>query len=285
MNQDYRNISTKKVVKKGIIYFFLGAFTLIQLFPFYWLVTFSFKSNTEIFDSHNLAGLPKVWRLENYSDALLGGGILTYFLNSVFYSVVTVIVSTILAAMAAYAIIRMNWKLKGIAAMVFTLGIMIPVQATLLPLFQALDRLELRQGYLGLLLPYIAFAMPMSIMILSGFYRSVPREIEEAACIDGCGIYAMFFRIILPIVRPGIATASIFAFLNTWNELLFANTFVDKQELKTLPVGIMSFVGEHSTNWGVIGAGMVVATLPTVVIYFLLSKQVQESLTIGAVKG
>lgn len=285
MNQDYRNISTKKVVKKGIIYFFLGAFTLIQLFPFYWLGTFSFKSNTEIFDSHNLAGLPKVWRLENYSDALLGGGILTYFLNSVFYSVVTVIVSTILAAMAAYAIIRMNWKLKGIAAMVFTLGIMIPVQATLLPLFQALDRLELRQGYLGLLLPYIAFAMPMSIMILSGFYRSVPREIEEAACIDGCGIYAMFFRIILPIVRPGIATASIFAFLNTWNELLFANTFVDKQELKTLPVGIMSFVGEHSTNWGVIGAGMVVATLPTVVIYFLLSKQVQESLTIGAVKG
>lgn len=169
--------------------------------------------------------------------------------------------------------------------MIFTLGIMIPVQATLLPLFQALDRMELRQGYLGLLLPYIAFAMPMSIMILSGFYRSVPREIEEAACIDGCGIYAMFFRIILPIVRPGIATASIFAFLNTWNELLFANTFVDKQELKTLPVGIMSFVGEHSTNWGVIGAGMVVATLPTVVIYFLLSKQVQESLTIGAVKG
>ena len=248
-------------------------------------MTFSFKSNTEIFDSHNLAGLPKVWRLENYTDALLGGGILTYFLNSVFYSAVTVAVSTILAAMAAYAIIRMNWKFKGIAAMIFTLGIMIPVQATLLPLFQALDRMELRQGYLGLLLPYIAFAMPMSIMILSGFYRSVPREIEEAACIDGCGIYAMFFRIILPIVRPGIATASIFAFLNTWNELLFANTFVDKQELKTLPVGIMSFVGEHSTNWGVIGAGMVVATLPTVVIYFLLSKQVQESLTIGAVKG
>ncbi len=284
MNQD-KSISMKKTAKKGIIYFFLGAFTLIQLFPFYWLVTFSFKSNTEIFDSHNLAGLPRVWRLENYTDALLGGGILTYFLNSVFYSVVTVAVSTILAAMAAYAIIRMSWKLKGIASMIFTLGIMIPVQATLLPLFQALDRMGLRQGYLGLLLPYIAFAMPMSIMILSGFYRSVPREIEEAACIDGCGIYAMFFRIILPIVRPGIATASIFAFLNTWNELLFANTFVDKQELKTLPVGIMSFVGEHSTNWGVIGAGMVVATLPTVVIYFLLSKQVQESLTIGAVKG
>ena len=190
MNQD-KSISMKKTAKKGIIYFFLGAFTLIQLFPFYWLVTFSFKSNTEIFDSHNLAGLPRVWRLENYTDALLGGGILTYFLNSVFYSVVTVAVSTILAAMAAYAIIRMSWKLKGIASMIFTLGIMIPVQATLLPLFQALDRMGLRQGYLGLLLPYIAFAMPMSIMILSGFYRSVPREIEEAACMRNlCHVFS-----------------------------------------------------------------------------------------------
>lgn len=276
---------TKAITKKGIIYLFLGLFTVIQIFPFYWLVTFSFKSNSEIFDSNNLAGLPKTWRFENYSDALMNGGILTYFFNSVFYSVVTVVVSTLLAAMAAYAIHRMNWKLKGIASMIFTLGIMIPVQAALLPLFQALDMLELRQGYLGLLLPYIAFAMPMSIMILGGFYRSIPREIEEAACIDGCGIYSLFFRIIIPIIRPGIATASIFAFLNTWNELLFANTFVDNQELKTLPVGIMSFVGEHSTNWGVIGAGMVVATLPTVLIYFMLSKQVQESLTIGAVKG
>ena len=101
----------------------------------------------------------------------------------------------------------------------------------------------------------------------------------------GCNIFNMFFRIILPMIRPAIATSCIFAFLNTWNELLFANTFVDSSQYKTLPVGIMSFVGEHSTNWGIIGAGMVIATLPTVVIYLLLSKQVQESFTVGAVKG
>lgn len=277
-------ISAMKI-KKTLIYLFLAVFTFIQIFPFYWLVTFSFKSNTEIFDSNNLVGLPKVWQLENFSKALMGGEILRYLLNSVFYAAVTVVVSTLLASMVAYAINRMYWKAKGIVAAIFSLGIMIPVQATLLPLFQGLDRLGIRGGYLGLMLPYITFAMPMTVMILGGFFKALPREIEEAACIDGCNIFNMFFKIILPMIRPGIATSCIFAFLNTWNELLFANTFVDDAKYKTLPVGIMSFVGEHSTNWGIIGAGMVIATLPTVLIYLLLSKQVQESFTVGAVKG
>lgn len=277
-------ISAMKI-KKTLIYLFLAVFTFIQIFPFYWLVTFSFKSNTEIFDSNNLVGLPKVWHLENFSKALMGGEILRYLLNSVFYAAVTVVVSTLLASMVAYAINRMYWKAKGIVAAIFSLGIMIPIQATLLPLFQGLDRLGIRGGYLGLMLPYITFAMPMTVMILGGFFKALPREIEEAACIDGCNIFNMFFRIIFPMIRPGIATSCIFAFLNTWNELLFANTFVDDAKYKTLPVGIMSFVGEHSTNWGIIGAGMVIATLPTVLIYLLLSKQVQESFTVGAVKG
>ena len=277
-------ISAMKI-KKTLIYLFLAVFTFIQIFTFYWLVTFSFKSNTEIFDSNNLVGLPKVWHLENFSKALMGGEILRYLLNSVFYAAVTVVVSTLLASMVAYAINRMYWKAKGIVAAIFSLGIMIPVQATLLPLFQGLDRLGIRGGYLGLMLPYITFAMPMTVMILGGFFKALPREIEEAACIDGCNIFNMFFRIIFPMIRPGIATSCIFAFLNTWNELLFANTFVDDAKYKTLPVGIMSFVGEHSTNWGIIGAGMVIATLPTVLIYLLLSKQVQESFTVGAVKG
>ena len=278
------NMSAMKL-KKTLIYLFLAVFTFIQIFPFYWLVTFSFKSNTEIFDSNNLVGLPKVWHLENFSKALMGGEILRYLLNSVFYAAVTVVVSTLLASMVAYAINRMYWKAKGIVAAIFSLGIMIPVQATLLPLFQGLDRLGIRGGYLGLMLPYITFAMPMTVMILGGFFKALPREIEEAACIDGCNIFNMFFKIILPMIRPGIATSCIFAFLNTWNELLFANTFVDDAKYKTLPVVIMSFVGEHSTNWGIIGAGMVIATLPTVLIYLLLSKQVQESFTVGAVKG
>lgn len=273
-----------KNIKKKLKFVVLSLIALTQLFPLYWLITFSLKGNVEIFGD-NVIGLPKVWRWENYVTALTDGGILRYFFNSVLYAAVTVLVAGLLSAMAAYAISRMEWKLKGLVFSVFTLGIMIPTQATLLPLFQIMDKLGLKGGYLGLMIPYIAFALPMSVMIMSGFYKGIPKEIEEAACIDGAGIFRCFKSIIIPIVKPALATASIYTFLGTWNELMFANTLIDDSKFRTLPVGVMSFAGQYSTDWGLIGAGMVIATLPTIVIYFLLSNQVQESLVAGAVKG
>ncbi len=274
----------KKDILRGIRSAALILMAAFQLFPLYWLITFSLKSNAEIF-GENIIGLPETWRFENYVTAFTKTSLLGYFLNSVLYSGVTVIVAGILSAMAAYALTRMFWKWKTQVFTFFVIGIMIPAQAALLPLFQVLDRLGLKGGYLGLLIPYIAGGIPMSIMIMSGFFRSIPREIEEAGCIDGCGIFRCFWTIILPIIKPAIATASIFTFLGTWNELMFANTFVDSDRYRTLPVGIMSLAGQYSTDWGLIGAGMVIATLPTIIIYFLLSKQVQESLLVGAVKG
>lgn len=275
---------SRKNLWKSIKLVILILIAVTQIFPLYWLITFSLKGNNEIF-GENVIGLPHEWRFQNYTRALTDGGILRYFLNSVFYSAVTVIVVGLLTAMAAYAIARMTWKLKGIAFTLFTIGIMIPSQAALLPLFQIMDKLGLKGGYLGLLIPYIAFGIPMSVMILTGFYKGIPKEMEEAAYMDGCGIFKCFLTIMLPMVKPAIATASIFTFLGTWNELMFANTLVDKSDYRTLPVGIMSFAGQYSTDWGLIGAGMVIATLPTILIYFLLSNQVQESLVAGAVKG
>lgn len=273
-----------KKVGKGIQFGVLSLVAVFQLFPLYWLIMFSLKSNEEIF-GENVIGFPRSWRFVNYQTALGDGGILRYFLNSVFYSAATVIIVGLLTAMAAYAIARMKWKLKGVALGIFTIGIMVPSQATLLPLFQVMNKTGLKGGYLGLLIPYVAFGIPMSIMILESYYRGIPKEMEEAAYIDGCGIFRCFATIILPIVRPAIATASIFTFLGTWNELMFANTLVDKADYRTLPVGIMSFAGQYSTDWGLIGAGMVIATLPTILIYFMLSNQVQQSLVAGAVKG
>lgn len=275
---------TKKKIFDIVRTVILMLIAIGQLFPLYWLITYSLKGNVEIFGD-NIIGLPRDWRWDNYVTAFTGTSLVRYFLNSVFYSFFTVMIAGLLAAMAAYAIARMDWKLKNTTFAVFALGIMIPAQAALLPLFQILDKTGLKGGYLGLLIPYIAGAIPMSVMILVGFYRGIPREIEEAACIDGCGIGRCFVSIILPIVRPAIATASIFTFINTWNELMLANTFVDSEKYRTLPVGIMSFAGQYSTDWGLIGAGMVIATLPTILIYFLLSNQVQESLVAGAVKG
>lgn len=275
--------ATEKI-KKVIVYTLLILFAIVQLFPLYWLITYSLKSNIEIFGD-NIIGLPKNFRWDNYTRALTEGNVLRYFFNSVIYSFVTVVISGLLSAMAAYGITRMKWKLKGTTFTVFSLGIMVPTQAALLPLFQVMDKLGLKGGYLGLLIPYIAFSLPMSILILSGFYKNIPKEIEEAAYIDGCGVLRCFGMIILPIIKPALATASIFTFLNTWNELMFANTLVDNQLYRPLSVGIMSFAGQYTTEWGLIGAGMVIATLPTIIIYFFLSNQVQESLVMGAVKG
>lgn len=271
-------------IKKGLLTTILSIIAVIQLFPLYWLFVFSLKDNVENLGA-NVMGLPRIWRWENYVQALTSSDIPRYFMNSVIYSGVAVFMSGLLAAMAGYGIVRMKWKLSGVALGIFTIGIMVPTHAALLPLFQVLDFLGLKGGYIGLMLPYVAFSIPMSVMILSSFYKSIPREIEEAAYIDGCGIVKTFAVIIFPNVKPAIATVSIFTFLGTWNELLFANTLIDNGLYKTLSVGIMSFVGQYSTQWGLIGAGMVIATLPTIFIYFMLSNQVQQSLIAGAVKG
>ncbi len=273
-----------KIKKSAVaLHTLLFGVALIQLYPLIWMILFSLKDNTENFYT-NIMGLPQIWRWENYINAF-SGDLSMYFLNSVFYTAATIIVSGILSAMAAYAITRMKWKFNNFTLALFLLGIMVPIHAALLPLYIVLDKIGIMDSYWALLIPYIAFAIPMNIFILTGFLRSIPRELEEAAFIDGCGIYMMFFRIILPIIKPALATISIFTFLGTWNELMFANTFVNSSQYRTLTVGIMSFAGQYSTDWGLIGAGMVIATLPTILIYFLLSKQVQDSLTAGAVKG
>ncbi len=273
-----------KKLKKNILFAILLMIAFLQIFPLYWLITFSLKSNSEIF-GENVMGLPKYWRFVNYTTALNDGGIIRYFINSVIYSGLTVIIVGIVTAMAAYAIARMKWKQKDLVFSVFALGIMVPTQAALLPLFQVLDKIGLKGGYLGLLIPYIAFGIPMSVMILTGFYKGIPREMEEAAYMDGCGIMKCFITIMMPMIKPSLATASIFTFLGSWNELMFANTLVDSDKFRTLPVGIMSFAGQYTTDWGLVGAGMVIATLPTIVVYFFFSNQVQESLIAGAVKG
>ena len=164
-------------------------------------------------------------------------------------------------------------------------GMMVPIHAVLLPLFLVLSKMKLLNTYWALIIPYVAFGLPLAVYLFSSFMVSIPKEMEEAAAIDGCDIYKLFFRVMLPLIRPAIATVSIFTFISSWNELMFAVTFINKSEYKTLTVGIMSMVGAYTTKWGEIGAGLMIATVPTVVIYLLLSDQVQNSLVAGAVKG
>lgn len=276
----------KKYLEKGKWYQYLILFAIafIQIYPLFWLLTFSLKTNQEIFGANPMA-LPEQLRWSNYETVLFDGNILRYLLNSVIVTGVVIAISSLISAMAAYAIARMRWKWSDRVLMIFLLGLMIPMQATLLPLFLFLKRTGIYNTYWALILPYIGFAIPMAIYILVGFFRTIPWEMEESAFIDGANLFQIFRFIMIPLIKPAIATVSIFTYLSCWNELMFAITFISKQEFKTLTVGIMGMVGMYATRWGELGAGLVVATLPTLVIYILMSKQVEKSFTAGAVKG
>ncbi|WP_069999219.1 carbohydrate ABC transporter permease [Cellulosilyticum sp. I15G10I2] len=284
MNGISASLFNKRDIKKIPLQIFLVLFAVIQIYPLIWLILFSFKDNNEIFGG-NVAGLPEIWRIQNYGSAISQANVMKYFVNSVFVTTVTIVLVVLLASMTAYAIYRMKWKLSNITLMIILLGLMIPIHAALLPLFMVLKNLKLLNTFWALIIPYTAFGIPMAIFILGSFLSGIPKELEEAAAIDGCSIYRIFSSVILPLIKPAIATVSIFTYLSTWNELMFAVTFINKKEFKTLTVGIMSMVGNYVTKWGEIGAGLVIATFPTILIYILLSEQVQNSLTAGAVKG
>jgi len=280
-----RKITAKKIVK-AITVFFLTLFAGVQLFPLYWLVMFSLKSNTDILMSDNILGWPQVFQWKHYVTVLTKSTIPLYILNSVIYSGVTVLVTGLLTAMAAYAITRLRWKYSNTVFMVFVIGIMIPVHAALWPLYQVLQVTGLRDvPYVGLIIVYIAFAIPMSVMILASFYKAIPLELEEAAFIDGCSVYGCFWRIMVPLIMPALATASIFTVMGTWNDLLLVQTYVDFNKLKTITVGVLDFVGQHSRSLGLIGTGLVTATVPVIVIYIIFSEKIQQSLLQGAIKG
>lgn len=285
--ENIANKDNKKGMKKIGFYLLeamLAIWAIIQLYPLFWLFLFSVKNNTEIFGG-NILGFPRIWQWSNYSEALSSGNVGRYFINSTIVTVLTIVISSILVATSAYAIVRMKWKYSKLVLTIFLMGMMVPIHATLLPLFIILKNLNLLNTYASLVIPYVAFAIPMGIFILTGFLYTIPRELEESAFLDGCSIYKSFYYIILPLIRPALATIAIFTYLSTWNELMFANTFINNDAIKTLTVGIMSLSGQYQTEWGPIGAGLVIATIPTILIYVLLSEQVQKSLVVGAVKG
>lgn len=279
-------MKTKRIIRPGsvITHIFLMLFAVIQIYPLFWLFGFSLKDNNEIFGG-NIAGFPQHWRFENYVTAFLKANVIQYLGNSVLVTAVTILLTLIFAATSAYAIQRMVWRGRETVMKVMLLGMMVPIHAALLPLFVVLSKLHMLNSYWALIIPYVAFGLPMAIYLFTSFFASIPREMEEAAAIDGCNVYQIFFRIIFPLIRPAIATVSIFTFISAWNELMFAVTFTSKQQYKTLTVGIMSMVGAYTTKWGEIGAGLMIATIPTIIIYLLLSDQVQNSLIAGAVKG
>lgn len=274
----------KKFTKETLVYLLLAFWALINLFPVYWMFTFSLKSNNEIFGD-NVIGLPKEWLWSNYSKALQVGNIGRYFLNSVIIAVVTIALVMAVALMATFALTRFMWKGRKMMNDFFMLGLTIPIHASIVPIYVTLSKLHMLSTYSSLIIPYAAFSLAMAILICTGFMQEIPIELDEAACIDGCGTWRIFFKIIVPLMKPAVATVSIYTFLQCWNELMFANIFVSDKAHKTLPVGVQALSGQYLTEWGPVGAAMVLATFPMLVFYIFFSKKIQDSFIAGAVKG
>ncbi len=264
---------------------FLWGYAFISLYPLVWMVLYSFKNNEEIFVS-NPFGFPKILRFENYTNAWSQYNVPVYFMNSLIVASATVVITVFFAMMFAYATSRMKWRGKNFARTYVALGMFIPVQAVLIPVTRVVQDLGLSGSHWALIVPYTAFNLAFATLVFYGFFIGLPEELEEAACIDGANIFQTFFFVIVPTVKPAILTLGIFTFLNAWNEFILANVLVLDQNLKTLPLGILFFQGQFTTDWGAMGATMVIASLPTVLVYTLFSNQVEKAITIsGAVKG
>nr|WP_209969553.1 carbohydrate ABC transporter permease [Paenibacillus eucommiae] len=255
-----------------------------QVYPLLWLLLYSFKTKKEIL-SGRFFSLPAEFQWSNYAQAYESGHYLRYLFNSLFVASITVFVTLLLSSMVSYAITRFGWRWGKLVMLVFMTGIMIPLQSTLLPLVVLFKKMGILNTHLSLILPYIAFAIPIAIFILSGFFNTVPRELEESAAIDGASVYRTFFSIMLPIIVPPLTTVTILTFIDVWNEYIMASTFISSISLKTLPFGIYSFFSQYSTNYGVIGAYLILGMLPVMLVYFALSEKITKGMVAGAIKG
>lgn len=271
-------------IGKIILWIVLVMVAVIQLFPLIWLVDFSLGSSNEMF-TNGLLIIPKKIRWDNYVKAFVDGNFLHYLKNSFLINTLAVILVVIISIMAAFACQRMKWKLSGLVSTLLVMGMMIPIHATLLPNYKIYSNFHLTDTIWALLIPYVAFSLPQGMFLMTGFIQSLPKELEEAAVMDGCGIYRIVFQIVTPLLKPSISTVAIMTFLNNWNEFMMASTYLSTPKWKTLPFSVLEFTGEYSSNYAVQFAVMALTAVPAVIVYVLLNKHITKGVAMGAVKG
>lgn len=271
-------------IKKAVLWLVLLAVAVIQLFPLIWLLDFSLGSSTEMF-TKGLLIIPEKIRWDNYVKAFVDGNFLHYLKNSILINTLAVIFVIIISIMAAYACQRMQWKLNHLVKTILLLGMMIPIHATLLPNYKIYNGIHMTDTIWALLIPYVAFSLPQGLFLMTGFLEAIPVELEEAAVMDGCGIYRILAQIITPLLKPSIATVAIMTFLNNWNEFMMASTYLSSPTWKTLPFSVLEFTGEYSSNYAVQFAVMSLTAAPAVIVYIILNKHITKGVAMGAVKG
>lgn len=261
---------------------FLAGCVFIALFPVFWVVMSSFKTNAEIMGSG--ISLPSQFSFDGYVQALKISPIMRFFFNSVVISFAATFINVLLLSMAAYVFARCRFRHKNTLYFILSLSMVIPMTALLQPVYLVIKALNLINTMQGLILVYTALNMPMSLMILRTAFSGVPRSLEEAAYMDGAGFVRTFFQIMVPAAKSGLASAAVLTFLNCWNEFTFALVLTSTQNVRTLPLSLNYFTSQFSFNYTAMFAAITITVLPSLLIFAIFQEQVVSSLTAGAVK-
>ena len=278
------NLSLKPGVKL-LFYFCIVVVMIITCYPIFWVTASSFKTKLELANNAPYT-MPSSLYLGNYVAALTTSRLPRYFLNSTIVAFFTLGLLVLVGAPAAFALSKLKFRAaKGLVSF-FLLGMMVPIFVCLIPMFQIYGKLGLRNTYFALILPQVGFSLPICIYLYIGFMQYIPNSLCEAAVLDGATNLQMFTRVIFPMAKNSTMTILIFNFVSVWNEFTYANTFMTKNDMKTLPIGLNDFVGQMgSRDWGATFAAIIIAVLPTLLIYFKLNKSVMAGMAAGAIKG
>jgi raffinose/stachyose/melibiose transport system permease protein len=273
----------EKNLKPLLRYAFLFFLVLLWTAPVYTLIATAIKSRQDFFNNFSLFNMPSKIEWTNFSKAVTQGRLFLYMKNDLIICLLKVPLGILVEALAAFALTRLDIKHKTGIFIFFIIGMMLPFQAALVPINVIYSRLGLLNTYGGLFYVYIGFGISFGILVLRGFFRTIPRELDEASIIDGCNKLQLFGLVILPVAKPAIATLLITDFLATWNEYLLAMVIINDNAKKTVPVGLMTFVGEHGTDYSYLCAGVLISLLPVMAVYLIFQRYFVEGMA-GAVK-
>ena len=272
----------KKKAEKIVIYTLLILFAIVIIAPLIGVVITGFKTNQELF--LETWSLPEEWKIENYIDAW-ESGIGTYLKNSVIVTVGGTVLATFLSCLAAYPLSRLHFTTKRLFVLLIMGGLMLAPQSSVISLYRMAREMHLYDTLTGLILINAAFRIPFSTFLIMTFYKGISKSLDESAIIDGAKTRQIFWKIMMPLSKPIIASSAIVCVRAIWNELMFANVMLTSSAKKTIPVGLVNMQGMTTTNWTVLMAGMVIASVPLIVIFLVLQKQFIRGLTAGSVKG
>ncbi|GHV94562.1 sugar ABC transporter permease [Spirochaetia bacterium] len=263
-------------------YLVLALAVTIALLPILWVFLSSFKTNAEFFSGRFF---PSKFSLIGYRAALKTAPIIKYFFNSVITATISMILNVNMVTMAAYIFARAKFKLSNTLYYIIMLAMVLPATAMMLPVYLQVSRIGLLNTRPGLILVYSCLGMPLTLMIMRSFFTGIPREMEESAAVDGADFIRTYFQVVLPLVKPGLATCMILRFLDYWNEFTYALLLTTSPDIRTLPLSLGYFVSAFSFNYTALFAAIAIAALPSLLIFALFSEQVVSSMTIGSVKG